>query len=260
MRTLLEFIARISIVIYVLSAAGVLFAIRGLVRSRRRLRVAFFGLEREAAREQLRRSATALITLLLLMLVVYAVDNIVVPNTSPVAEAPTPTSVVFVTQPATPTASLLLYPTITPTPGIPPAEVAAAEGEGEGTEEALPTEDVPGCEILGQTVTSPTPNQSVSGQVSVEGTVNILNFQQYKFELRGAGTGDEWVVVGTYFNLVPNGGLLGVWDSTSLSPGEYTLRLVVHRTDGSTLTPCDVPIVITRPGGGIQQPTATPEA
>lgn len=260
MRTLLEFIARIAIVIYALAVMGVLFAFRGLVRARRRLRVAVFGLEREAAREQLRRSMTTLVTLLLLMLVVYAIDNIIVPNTTPVAEAPTPTPVVFVTQPPTPTASLLLFPTITPTPGIPPAEVAGAEAgdEDEGEGEALPTEDVPGCEILGQTITSPTPNESVSGQVSVEGTVNILSFQQYKFELRGAGTGDEWVVVGTYFNLVPNGGLLGVWDATSLAPGPYTLRLVVHREDGSTLTPCDVPIVISRTGGA--PPTATPEA
>lgn len=259
MITLLEFIARIAVVIYVLSVAGILFAIRGLMRARRRLRIAAFGLEREAARDQLRSSVTALITLMLLMLVVYAIDNIVVPNATPVAEAPTPTPVVFVTQEATPTASLLLFPTITPTPGVPPAEVAAAEAEpGEGTEQAAPTEDVPGCEILGQTITSPAPNDSVSGQVSVEGTVNILSFQLYKFELMGDATGGQWVVVGTYFNLVPNGGLLGVWDATSLSPGQYTLRLVVHRQDGTRLTPCEVPITITRPSG--VPPTAIPEA
>jgi hypothetical protein len=57
---------------------------------------------------------------------------------------------------------------------------------------------------------------------------------------------------------VPNGGLLGVWDATSLSPGQYTLRLVVHRQDGTRLTPCEVPISITRPTG--PPPTATPEA
>jgi hypothetical protein len=84
--------------------------------------------------------------------------------------------------------------------------------------------------------------------VSVEGQANILDFAQYKFEISGASTGGAWVVVGTFPSPVPEG-YLGSWDSTSLQPGNYSLRLVVLRTNGTYPTPCEVPITIIGPGG-----------
>ncbi len=175
---------------------------------------------------------------MLLASAVYVIDNIIVPNlVGPTAEIePTPGLVLTTTGP-TATANLLLFPTVTPTPGLPPAESADVE--------ETPSDVVNGCEIIGATITRPTNGERVSGQVAVEGEANILNFSQYKFELRGPATGDSWVVVGSYLTAVPSG-LLGVWDSTSLPPGGYTLRLIVHRTDGTSVTPCEVPIVIER--------------
>lgn len=249
MTTLLVFISRISLILYALAAVGIFFAIRGLVVSRRGRRVAVFGLEREAAQRQLRRSLSAITLLTLLIGLVYVIDNIILPNTEDsVQDELTPTPAVFVAQEPTATQALLLFPTITPTVGLPPAEAAEAEAEA-------PAEVVDGCEILGATVTRPTPGETVSGQVLVEGEANILNFAQYKFELKGPSTEDVWVVVGTYINPVQSG-LLGVWDSTSLVPGNYTLRLIVHRQDGSYVTPCEVPLNVTRPI--IIAPTATP--
>ena len=243
MNTLLQFIARIALVIYILAAVGVLFAVRNLIEGRRRRRLAVFGLEREAAEQQLRSAVTTLITLVLLIAMVYTIDNIVVPNTELSSlQQPTPTSVVFLTQQQepTPTAPLLLYPTVTPTVGVPPAEVEEAAS---GEETPNPVTD--GCEIIGATISSPSPGDTVSSQVSVEGEANILNFSQYKFEVSGPSTDGSWAVVGTYRQPVPQG-LLGVWDSTSLEPGDYTLRLVVLREDGSYVTPCEVPIEVTR--------------
>ncbi len=249
MTTVLVFISRISLILYALAAVGIFFAIRGLVVSRRWRRVAVFGLEREAAQNQLRRSLSTIALLTLLIGLVYVVDNIIVPNTGgSVQGEPTPTLAVIAAQEPTATQALLLFPTITPTVGLPPAEAAEAE------EEASP-EVADGCEILGATITSPAAGATVSGQVLVEGEANILNFAQYKFELRGPSTEDAWVVVGTYINPVPTG-LLGVWDSTSLVPGSYTLRLIVHRQDGTHVTPCEVPITITRPV--ISAPSPTP--
>ena len=95
--------------------------------------------------------------------------------------------------------------------------------------------------------TSPEPDQQVSGQVLVEGQANILDFSQYKFELNGPGTNGQWVVVGT-FTVPVIEGILGSWDSTSLPPGSYRLRLVVLRSDGTFPTPCEIPIVVL--GGG----------
>jgi hypothetical protein len=246
---LLEFISRISIVLYALAVVGVVFALRGWLQGRRHRRVAVFGLEREEATQQTQSSSSALIALLLLIGSIYVIDNIVMPNLGEIAEIqPTPTSVVFITPQATATDALLLYPTITPTVGIPPAEVTDSAPDTEGT-------SVDGCEILGARVTEPASGDVVGGQVEVRGEANILNFGQYKFEISGPSTNGSWVVVGTYREAIP-AGLLGVWDSTSLIPGDYTFRLVVMREDGTYLTPCEVPISIS---GGVQ-PTPQPDA
>jgi hypothetical protein len=236
MTTLLLFVARISIVLYALAAAGVFFAARGLIVAHRSRRTAVFGLEREAARLQRRRSASTIITLLLLSSVVYVIQSIIVPNLDLPTAGPTPTPIVFVPTQVTGTPALLLYPTITPTAGLPPAQT----GE---TPTPPPEAAANGCDIIGATITKPAPNDLVSGQVQVEGEVNVLNFGLYKFEVMGPSTNGTWVVVGTYLSAVPSG-LLGVWDATSLIPGDYSLRLVVYRTDGSLITPCVVPITI----------------
>lgn len=239
MRALLQFIARISVVFYAIVGAGIFLSLGGLLRARRARRFAMFGLEREAAQRERRRSINTIFSLVLVAGVVYIIANIVVPNMGEPSEEPTPTPFVFVTQEPTPTEMLLLFPTITPTPGIAPAEAA----------EDVPTSEEPvnGCEIIGARITSPTPGQTVSGQVPVEGEANILNFAQYKFELNGPSTGGAWVVVGGSANPQP-AGTLGTWDSTSLIPGDYRLRLVVSKVDGTYLTPCEVPIVIAEGG------------
>nr|MBN1229076.1 hypothetical protein [Anaerolineae bacterium] len=236
MTTLLEFIARIAVFIYILAAVGIFFAIRGLVEARRKGHLASFMLEREAARRQQRSAVTTLLTLSALASIVYIIDTIVAPNLSnPLAEL-TPTPPLFTTQAPTASPARLLYPTITPTIGLPPSDI-----------EVQPTAQEPaeGCTIAGATITVPEPGQNVSGQVRVEGEADALDFSHYKFELRGAGTNDQWVVVGTYMIAVSEG-LLGVWDSTSLPPGPYTLRLSVFQESGGNITPCDVPVVIVR--------------
>lgn len=247
MITLLEFIARIAPFIYALAAIGGFFSLRGIVQARRALRVAVFGLEREAARERLRRSFSTLIILSLLAGSVYVIRNILIPNFSDELGEPTPTPLVFVTQQPSPTEALLLYPTVTPTIAVP-----AVGSDGQPVATADPNAN--GCEIIGANITNPIPGQNVSGQVPVEGQANILNFAQYKFEVSGPGTGGAWVVVGTA--LVPAEGYLGNWDSTSLVPGNYTLRLVVLNSSGTYPTPCQVPITIVGlgPSGGAPAP------
>lgn len=241
MATLLEFISRVSILLYIITGIGLFFALRGMTESRRRKRVAAFAMEREAAQQNLRQAVTASVVFALLIVAVFISTNILAPNFTEVALDPTSTPVVFVTQQATGTPSQLLYPTITPTVGVPPAEAGTP----------IPTQEAQanGCQIIGATITSPEPGQNVFGQVPVEGEANVLNFAQYKFELRGAGTGGEWVVVATYVEAIPRG-ILGIWDSTSLPAGPYTLRLSVIDTNGTIITPCDIPLVIIKRDAG----------
>ena len=236
MQTLISFIARISFILYVLIATGVFFSIRRLFVSRQYRRVAVFGLEKEKAQNDQRAAINAIIALLIAATAVYAVTNIIEPNVNfGQEEMITPTPEIFVAAAPTATPAIVLYPTITPTPGLPPAEAEAASVEDEG-------EPIDGCAIIGSNITVPEPGQNVSGQVQVEGEANVFDFAQYKFEVKGDFTGNEWVVVGT-FN-TPRTGFLGTWDSTSLAPGNYILRMVVSQSSGNIVTPCEVPIVI----------------
>lgn len=239
MRTLFQFLTRSEYVLYVLAGIAVFFAFRGIVQSRQTLRTAIFGLEREAAHNRSRRSWATILAMFMLSGSVYIAVNILAPNLTEVQVEPTPTPFLFLTQQATPTEARVLYPTVTPTIGLPPAG---------GTPAApVAATAVNGCELYGARITSPTPNQTVSGRVVVEGQANILNFSQYKFEVKGAATGSAWVVVASYSAPISEG-ILGAWDSTSLTPGEYTLRMVVSRVDGTFPTPCEVPITVAAGG------------
>src|SRR5262245_51661282 len=115
MTTLLEFIARVAPFIYALAAIGTFFALRRVIQGRNALRIAVFGLEREAARNQLRAGLSSIFTLALMASVAYIVSNIVVPNLGSSVNEPTETPVVFVTQQITPTEIRVLFPTVTAT-------------------------------------------------------------------------------------------------------------------------------------------------
>ena len=96
-----------------------------------------------------------------------------------------------------------------------------------------PTLQIPGyCEI-----TSPAEGEAVGGIVSVVGSAYHPSFAQY----------DLWFsyvddITGTWFPLSEDlstpvrQGRLGLWDTTSISDGDYTLRLRVWLTDGSAFT------------------------
>jgi hypothetical protein len=244
MTTFIQFLIKTETILYILAAIIVLFSLRGLIVARQKWRNTVFGLEKEAARQRQNRAFGTILALFLLSSGVYIITHIVAPNMDEAPIEPTPTPLVFVTQVPTPTETHLLYPTVTPTPGLPPAAV-----EGTAT---LPGPTLPanGCEIQGATITKPVSGDMVSGQITVEGQTNILNFAQYKFEISGPSTNGSWVVVGT-FTVPVIDGFLGTWDSTSLVPGSYTLRLVVSRVDGTYPTPCEVPITIVGPGGAV---------
>jgi len=235
MSALLQFVGRIAPVLYAIAAVVIFLSLGGIVRAQRTRRTALFGLEREAAQQRRRQAVNTILFMLLMVTLIYTATEIALPNIQGAVVEPTPTPFVFVTQEPTPTAVLLLYSTITPTPGLAPADIPEETEEG-GT-------PVNGCEIFGARITSPSSGQSVTGQVVVEGEANILNFAQYKFELKGTSTGGAWAVVGTFTTAVPEG-FLGTWDSTSLVPGNYVLRLVVSRVDGTFPTPCEVPVVL----------------
>lgn len=82
-------------------------------------------------------------------------------------------------------------------------------------------------------ITSPAPGSTVSGSVPVMGTAVIEPFQRYELYYKQEPNGDDSYI---YFDgdtkPVVNG-QLGIWETGTLPPGIYTIRMRVVKTDGN---------------------------
>lgn len=125
------------------------------------------------------------------------------------------------TSPPTPT------PTITPVPSPTATPVILAD-----------------CPDPGARLTYPTVNAVLKGPAQILGSAHIDNFGYYKFEFRHEGV-SEWSFLQSFEEPVVDG-LLGVWDTSTLSAGKYWLRLVVVNKDGNFIEPCQVPVIVVR--------------
>jgi hypothetical protein len=221
MNTINRFLATYEGLIYILLILSGLFALRWLWKSWREWRQSVFGLEREFA---LRRLSQALAVLVLILLAFFAEMFLVS----------------FVV-PSLPSADLLATPTLDllqqrdgafsgqPSSVALTALPAVLAGEGDS-----------GC-IPDQLIwTFPEPGQEISGQVTLQGTVNTANFGFYKFEISPRGA-ETWATISAGAKIVVNDEI-GSWDTSILTPGDYELRLVVTDNQGQSLPPCVIPV------------------
>lgn len=82
-------------------------------------------------------------------------------------------------------------------------------------------------------ITSPAPGSVVNGEVPILGTATIGSFQRYELYYKPALAADDtYTYFGDGVNEIVNG-QLGVWDTTDLPSGDYTLRLRVVQNDGN---------------------------
>lgn len=217
METILRFFAANEGLVYVLLALGGLWVGRQLFRSLREWQQAIFGLERVIARQRFLGNTLLLGMILGLAFLQFLIVNILWPS-MPFVE-PTPT--------------LSLLSGIDGTPVLPPAL-------GTPVPSPSPVVNAEGC-IPGQlTFTSPQPGQDVSRQFQLKGTIKLPNFGFYKYEVSPVGT-DNWATISAG-NAGGEDVELGVWDTTTLAPGDYLLRLVVTDNEGNTLPPCIIPV------------------
>jgi tetratricopeptide (TPR) repeat protein len=100
---------------------------------------------------------------------------------------------------------------------------------------------------VGVHISSPTPNLAVSGAVTVKGTAADPRFQYYKLEYHPSGDQGGWHAIGQPVNQSVTNGVLGVWDTGTLSPGTYVLRLTVVDQSGQAHRPNDVTVRILAP-------------
>jgi hypothetical protein len=122
--------------------------------------------------------------------------------------------------------------------------------------EQPPTEFCPSGAIEAK-ITAPADGETVQGTIQIEGRALAANFNYYEIEY-GVGTGPQAFgkLIEPQRQLV-EGGLLGVFDTTQLDNGPYTLRLVVYDQTGGGLE-ARVRILIDNPPTPTPEPSATP--
>jgi hypothetical protein len=123
-------------------------------------------------------------------------------------------------------------PTITPTPT--PYELFGVDVSGCGNQQAR--------------LLAPQPGEAVQGKVPVRIVANIANFAYYTIELGRPDEPDVWVPL---FNnneaATEDEPYVWEWNSATVTPGVYHLRLTVYAADLTAEVPCIVPIQVLAP-------------
>jgi hypothetical protein len=154
------------------------------------------------------------------------------------------TIVTFVV-PTLPGANLLPTPTLnllaTPTTTLP-----AKTPNPDQTQEATPTpSELPaaeGCTPEQINLTFPHNTDRISGSVTIQGTADVTNFGFYTLEI--AHPGDAVGLPIQVGQQPVRKDTLGTWDTSSITPGEYILTLVVTDNVGKELTPCTIQVLV----------------
>lgn len=228
MQTLLRFLKTYELGIYLLLGVAFLLYFRRLLLAWRVWQGSLFGLEREEAGRRLRSAFLGVVLSVGLMLTTFALVTFATPaQTGPVT---------------LPTATLDLL--ATPSTASPEEEIPTPEG----TPTPLPTPvlDTGGCVPDHVFITAPQTGDTISGEVSIEGTANIPNFGFYKVEFAPAS---EALFLTIGVGRVPRvqQPLIKGWDTSRIPPGDYVIQLVVTDNQGQALPPCRVRVHIAPP-------------
>lgn len=199
--------------IYIALAIGGLFAFRRMWHSWREWRDSVYGLEREFALRRLGQATAIALLILGLVFAEFFIATFVAPSL--------PASDIL----ATPTLNLLVTPAGTVAPGTTALAITQAVPEG-----------MSGCVPDQIMITAPQPGDVVKGIVEISGTANVPNFAFYKYEIAPMGT-QNWAPVSAAREPKTNESL-GSWSTTSLTNGDYFLRLVITDNVGRELEPC----------------------
>jgi hypothetical protein len=83
-------------------------------------------------------------------------------------------------------------------------------------------------------ITAPATGTSLFGSITVRGTASGPDFEQYTLEY-GAGTNPSiWTPIIPPQTTPVTSGVLGVWNTSGLADGPYTIRLTARNTGGAT--------------------------
>ena len=210
--------------IYIALAIGGLFAFRRMWRSWREWRDSVYGLEREFALRRLVQSTAAAFLILALVFVEFFIATFIAPSL--------PATDIL----ATPTLDLLLTPANTVSPE------QATQAALSPVTQVVPS-GMSGCVPDQIMITAPEPGAPVSGTVKITGTANVPNFAFFKYEVAPMGS-QNWATISAKRDPVTNGEI-GEWNTSSVTNGDYFLRLVVTDNVGVSLEPCVIAVRVT---------------
>lgn len=226
MQQVIRFLSNIELIIYFILGFIAILYMRRLLIALKELRGSVFGLEKEAAQRKVVSAVTVLVLVGFFTLGEFIVVTFLLP------ELPQQPSY------ATPTIDVLATDTATP-----PSPETAGE---ETVQETYPQTEVSGvsstCIADVLEFTYPEAGDSVSGVVELTGTVNIENFGSYKYEYSTTGE-INWITVAAGGEIRIEDSL-GFWYTTSLTPGDYLLRLVALDNQGIELPPCVINVKV----------------
>ncbi len=226
MAAIYRFLGNYEVFIYIVLAIGGLFALRWLWTAWNEWRRAVYNLEREFALRRMGRAVASLTLVLVLFCGELIASSFIIPNLPASFFIATPTLDLLATPTGTITAQLATQIALTPRP-----EPTIGNTSGCVTDKLI--------------ITSPKPGTEVSGVVDLQGTANTPNFGFYKYEVAPLNS-DTWATISAGRSVVING-QLGIWDTTTLTPGDYQLRLVVTDNQGQVLPPCIIPLRVAPP-------------
>lgn len=210
-------LATYSPLIYIVLAIMGLYAFRRMWRTWREWRDAVYSLEREFALSRLGRATAFGFLVLLLFFGEFYISTFIMP------------SLPALDLMASPTLDLLATPAGTaPAGGIARLETPEVQS---GMSGCVPDEII---------LTSPRPGEEVRGTVTLTGTADVPNFGFYKYEIAPVGT-TNWVTISAGAEPEKND-VLGQWDTTTLTNGDYFLQLVIIDNVGQTIEPCVIAV------------------
>jgi len=252
---MLEFlkpIALFDVWLYIGLGFIALFLIRIMWLARIERIRSIFTLERENASDRMVQAFIALMIVFSLMMGVHYLSS-AIPRIAPsLPDTPTPTPIFQLPPSPTPPAPLWIFPTptTTPTPTETPSVLPTQpEILAKPTDSYVPPPATPAsslgqpvaCSHSGATITKPTNGAHVNGIIEIQGAASTENFFYYKFEYRT--NGQDWNFSQRY-NLAVANGVLGMWNTDTVSPGLYEFRLVVVDTTGNYPAPCTIQLVV----------------
>jgi hypothetical protein len=234
MEEALRFFKTYETIIYLGLGGLAIWQIRKFILAWEEVRNAAFGMERESAQGRLNKTAIMLVVLMLMATAEFTLVSFIVPT------------VPGATPLLTPTIDLLATPTTTLVASIP--EVGGQEIEATPLPASAEPEFESGCVPDEVMISEPAHGESISGQITLVGTVDIPNFGFYKYEVTRPGE-SIWLPIQAGRE-IKQAEPLGDWDTGVLPQGAYLLRLVASDNQGNDAGTCVIQVNIVSPGDG----------